>query len=82
MLILLQPAVRGTINVLAHAHQAGVKKVVITSSFAAMKCVTSLERYFTYTDLDYSNNLLGGAFRDHTYTAEGQPLIAVACAKY
>jgi len=57
---MLRPAVRGTINVLAHAHRAGVKKVVCTSSFAAM-----------------NDNSLGGAFREHTYTAaDWSPLTA------
>ncbi|KAF7964921.1 hypothetical protein HWV62_1647, partial [Athelia sp. TMB] len=33
---LLKPAINGTLNVLRAAHKAGVKKVIVTSSFAAM----------------------------------------------
>lgn len=49
---LLKPAIHGTLNVLKAAKAAGVQKVVITSSFAA---ITNLKaggpwRDYTYTE--------------------------------
>jgi len=49
---MLDPAIEGTLNVVRSAHKAGVKRIIITSSFVAVCDVA-----------------LGGAWRDHTYTA-------------
>ncbi|KAK4055096.1 hypothetical protein OIV83_000376 [Microbotryomycetes sp. JL201] len=53
---LLEPAIQGTLSVLRAAHNHGIKRVVLTSSFAA---VTNLLaggpwRDYTYTDKDFN----------------------------
>jgi len=53
---MLDPAVKGTTNVLQQAHKAGIKRIVVTSSFAA---VTNFKaggpnRDYTYTDADWN----------------------------
>ncbi|KAF7974705.1 hypothetical protein HWV62_11491 [Athelia sp. TMB] len=53
---LLKPAINGTLNVLRAAHKAGVKKVVITSSFAAINDASKGGpwRAYEYTEKDWN----------------------------
>ncbi|KAK4052882.1 hypothetical protein OIO90_004158 [Microbotryomycetes sp. JL221] len=56
----IQPAVEGTLSVLKQANKQGIKRVVITSSFAA---VTNLDkggpwRDYTYTEQDWNPTTL------------------------
>jgi len=52
---LLQPAIQGTVRALEAAHKAGVKRVVITSSFAAILDLAQGYRPgYTYTEADWN----------------------------
>ena len=53
---LLDPAIEGTLNVLRQAQTAGVTKVIITSSFAAINNFAEggIRRDYTYTEADWN----------------------------
>ena len=53
---LLDPAIEGTLNVLRQAQKAGVTKVIITSSFAAINNFAEggIRRGYTYTEADWN----------------------------
>lgn len=53
---LLDPAIEGTLNVLRQAQAAGVTRVIITSSFAAVNNfkLGGIRRDYTYTEKDWN----------------------------
>lgn len=53
---LLDPAIEGTLNVLRQARAAGVNRIIITSSFAAVNNfkLGGIRRDHTYTEKDWN----------------------------
>ena len=52
---LIKPAREGTIRVLTHGYEAGIRKFVITSSTAAISGATPTSRNKTYSHKDWTN---------------------------
>ena len=52
---LIRPAKEGTIRVLTHGYEAGIRKFVITSSTAAISGATPTSRKKTYSHEDWTN---------------------------
>lgn len=70
---MLDPAIEGTLNVVRSTHEAGIKRIIITSSYVAVIDLSLggmfnwRARLFFLGANDVS--LLPGAWRDYTYTA-------------
>jgi len=74
---LVEPAVKGTLNVLEACKKAGVKHVVLTSSCAAITCQTAVEnpekfkdKVWSEKDWNSKSTLEKGAYRLSKYSAE------------
>lgn len=74
---LLEPAVKGTLNVLEACKRAGVKRVILTSSCAAIMCQTAMEnpeefkdKVWTEKDWNTKSTLEKGPYRLSKYLAE------------
>ena len=52
---LIKPAREGTIRVLTHGYEAGIRKFVITSSTAAISGATPTSKEKTYSHKDWTN---------------------------
>ncbi|MCH1442942.1 MAG: NAD-dependent epimerase/dehydratase family protein [Candidatus Poseidoniaceae archaeon] len=53
--VLIRPAREGTVRVLTHAYNAGIRKFVITSSTAAISGATPTKKNQTYTNEDWTD---------------------------
>jgi len=74
---LVDPALKGTLNVLESCKRVGVKRVVLTSSCAAITCQTATEepekfkdKVWTEKDWNMKSTLETGAYRLSKYLAE------------
>jgi len=74
---LVEPAVKGTLNVLEACKKVGVKRVVLTSSCAAITCQTQMEnpeafknKVWTEKDWNEKSTLEKGPYRLSKYLAE------------
>jgi len=74
---LVDPAVKGTLNVLEACKREGVKRVVLTSSCAAITCQTAMDnpeefkdKVWTEKDWNEKSTLEKGAYRLSKYLAE------------
>jgi len=74
---LVEPALKGTLNVLESCKRTGVKRVVLTSSCAAIVCQTASEdpdkfkgKIWTEKDWNTKSTVESGAYRLSKYLAE------------